>query len=72
MNLWVCVVGDGPDERLVSDTEDVGEVYQAAAACADEVDCDTEKYFMFDDYGTQATYCTSGELLAVLDRIMED
>lgn len=69
MTLWICEVGDGPAERVICDTEDLGEVINAALETADEVDCSAmDKYFLFDDNGRQQTFICSSDLVECLKK----
>ena len=69
MTLWICVVGDGPADRVICDSEDLGEVINAVLEAADEVDSSfADKYFLFDNYGSQQTFFNSSGLIEWLEK----
>ena len=44
-SLWLDVIGGGPDERPLANSENVQDIIDAVYETADEVDNDTEKYY---------------------------
>ena len=47
--VWICVVGDGDDERLIYKGNDFEEVDAIIHDHADEVDRNPNKYFLVND-----------------------
>lgn len=47
-SLWLNVVGDGPDERPLANSENPQDIMDAVNKTADEVDNNPDKYYELD------------------------
>ena len=46
---WICVEGDGPDERVIYKGDDFDDLAAAMFEHSDEVDCNVNKYYLVND-----------------------
>ena len=62
-SLWLNVIGDGPDERPLANSEDPDDIIDAVMQTADEVDNDESKYYELNTPdGWCYTFPTSAEI----------
>lgn len=67
-SLWLNVIGGGPDERALANSEDPADIIDAVRQTADEVDGDTEKYYELNaPDGWCYTFPTSEGILSKME-----
>ena len=66
-SLWLNVIGDGPDERPLSNSENPQDIMDAVDKTADEVDNDPDKYYELD---TPDNWCYTFPISAEIRRHM--